>query len=117
MKIRNGFVSNSSSSSFCIYGVSLDTQEFRDLMLKKFSQLIDEDTETYEIEEILDTNKIVHPIAMVDGESDLVFLGASPQSCPDNKTMGEFKKETEKEIIEFIGKDLGIEWINHDYYC
>lgn len=24
MKIRNGFVSNSSSSSFCIYGISID---------------------------------------------------------------------------------------------
>ncbi len=24
MKIRNGFVSNSSSSSFCIYGISLE---------------------------------------------------------------------------------------------
>jgi hypothetical protein len=33
MKIRNGFVSNSSSSSFCIYGVSLET-DYVDILKK-----------------------------------------------------------------------------------
>ena len=32
MKIRNGFVSNSSSSSFCIFGVSLTENEYKKLI-------------------------------------------------------------------------------------
>jgi hypothetical protein len=33
MKIRNGFVSNSSSSSFCIYGINLET-DYVDILKK-----------------------------------------------------------------------------------
>jgi len=31
MKIREGFVSNSSSSSFCIFGISLNTSDYEDI--------------------------------------------------------------------------------------
>ena len=31
MKIRQGFVSNSSSSSFCIFGIYLDNANYKDL--------------------------------------------------------------------------------------
>jgi len=36
MKYRQGFVSNSSSSSFCIYGTYLDDSDVDDLILTKF---------------------------------------------------------------------------------
>ena len=47
MKIRNGFVSNSSSSSFCIYGTYI---EFDDLMekIKEMNFLSEEEIETVE---------------------------------------------------------------------
>ncbi|MEK6833245.1 MAG: hypothetical protein AABY32_04305 [Nanoarchaeota archaeon] len=40
MKIRTGFVSNSSSSSFCIAGYSFkNKKDIKEAMLKLFSQL------------------------------------------------------------------------------
>jgi hypothetical protein len=54
MKIRNGFVSNSSSSSFIIKGYSLSREEFRDLF-KDDEDILDSVTENYwpEVEERL----------------------------------------------------------------
>ena len=61
MKIRNGFVSNSSSSSFCIYGAALEFSEilekvknstvFSEDELKRFDDE-EEDIEWYEIGEM-----------------------------------------------------------------
>lgn len=39
MKIRNGFVSNSSSSSFCIFGVNLTTKEYEALAQKEINAM------------------------------------------------------------------------------
>jgi len=48
MKVRNGFVSNSSSSSFCIYGVCLDEQVFEgDEAIEAFQKLCAHDKEAY----------------------------------------------------------------------
>ena len=38
MKTRNGFVSNSSSSSFCIFGTSLEISEFHSEIFDKFGK-------------------------------------------------------------------------------
>jgi len=39
MKIRSGFVSNSSSSSFCIYGATIDTVEFVKGLIENFGNI------------------------------------------------------------------------------
>jgi hypothetical protein len=49
MKIRNGFVSNSSSSSFMIYGAYLDKEEIVDAVLPLFTQ---KDLEEMELEDM-----------------------------------------------------------------
>jgi hypothetical protein len=35
----------------------------------------------------------------------------------DDETMGQFQKDIEKSICDFLGKQVICEWIAYDYYC
>lgn len=96
MKTRNGFVSNSSSSSFCIYGASVSADK------------VDE-------EKIEQMGLEVH-----HGDSNCyegsVYVGRSWSGIKDDETGAQFKKNVEgllKELLE-INKCSTIEesWYN-----
>ena len=72
MKIRNGFVSNSSSSSFCILGILIETGD--NSYFKSFdSKLL---VEEYGIETYCESS----------------FLGAYPEQMKDDETLAQFKE-------------------------
>lgn len=83
MKIRTGFVSNSSSSSFLIYGIELTSEEFG-----KFSNDYDYAYPEY-----------YHG----DGEYAHYF-GISWNEVGDDETGREFKERVVKEVNEFLTK-------------
>lgn len=86
MKVRCGFVSNSSSSSFLIYGWMLKNRE---------------DGEEYYVK-IREMNDMrVH---VVYGQEDC-YIGCSWDSIHDNETGLEFKTKIENEIKELTGED------------
>lgn len=121
MKIRNGFVSNSSSSSFCIYGVMLHRDEV-DSIIKEISSKLesyisehkkDEEWCEWNYDEDPD-NKNWDPLngncsvtyisemfeyvfgidAYPSEEGECMLIGRSPESMPDIKTIGLIKEET-----------------------
>lgn len=85
MKIRNGFVSNSSTTSFCIYGISSDS--------------IDEDVDDME-EKIEEAGLEIH-----SGEEGTKYIGRSWRNIKDNETGLDFKHNIEKTIFDLFGKE------------
>lgn len=102
MKIRLGFVSNYSSSSFCIYGKTYirDIEKIREVMIQ---------------------NDIKLGIEGEDAEdASILAVGLSPEMMKDDETAGEFKRKIERELMRLdrvlnINDVSGAGWIIDEY--
>ena len=96
IKIRAGFVSNSSSSSFLLYGVELEPSE-------KFRELEEENEDyAYDLEEKIEKLGLDFETM---GEADYVWLGLSWSSVRDDETGKEFKQRVEESIKKFLAEN------------
>lgn len=99
MKIRSGFVSNSSSSSFCIYGAEVSVEDLVK-MINVFDPMFeyDEDMDTYDLcsdlSEHLSKNGYKVQ-AFRDGPEHIPYLGRR-MPPKDDETYAEFKKSIEE---------------------
>ena len=95
MKIRADFVSNSSSSSFVLWGVSFDTdnlvEKLRDAGLVPARPDDGEDHVNEDIEEFLDNRKIPYDEYVFGYDDNFIAFGLSPTCMKDNETLKEFK--------------------------
>lgn len=117
MKIRSGFVSNSSSSSFLIYGTILDQSELKELF---FTQINDDpelqtqytkDLLTEELDDDLDYFEIMERVSsalppnfVIESpyDGDTFFIGRSWDSVGDDETGRQFKRSVEDTINALI---------------
>jgi len=105
MKIRNGFVSNSSSSSFCIYGVSINKKELIEKMEKINKEITEEDKEDiwsflYQEEKDLFVSEGPYDY------SGNIYIGKSWSSIRDDQTGKEFKEETQQRLKKLTGEEI-----------
>lgn len=110
MKVRAGFVSNSSSSSFCIYGTSMDFSEVIEKIKEsnlipedELEQLL-EDDEWYEIGEVLSEKMDLE--VLPDYEQEYLWIGRSWSNLNDDETGRQFKESVKTKLEVVFGPDI-----------
>jgi len=114
MKIRTGFVSNSSTSSFCIYGAWLGEDDIKKIARHFDKETSDEefdDFENYDYEEILCSEFYITTPEYCD-----TAIGQSIHSMKDSETKEEFKMRVQKQLSDALGEEVKCDWIEHSYY-
>lgn len=86
MKIRTGFVSNSSSSSFCIVGVIANKTNFSIPETEDIFDFLEGHIDHYE-------NNLTVKYG-IENYRDDILVGTPITAIDENKTIAEFKKET-----------------------
>jgi len=138
MKIRNGFVSNSSTSSFHIYGICLDegdeianrikenaTDEMKELLLTKNNEAAAKSSyrdafdsfEAYMDHFEEDDYELLYELgdaidlSINHPEYYGIYIGIDPSNIGDNETGKEFKTRVEDLIKSLLGDDIkGFGW-------
>ena len=99
MKIRPGFVSNSSSCSFCIYGVGLEQEDMLK-MLKLEDNEENEGKDTYELFEELEEIVKDLDLELNSMMGDCFYIGRSYSDIKDNETGKQFKDKVRQQLSE-----------------
>ncbi|MCK9596310.1 hypothetical protein M0R19_03960 [Candidatus Pacearchaeota archaeon] len=95
MKIRKGFVSNSSTTSFCIYGVSCDSSH---------------KNEEPSLSDKKDIDRFLHEkglfVTSHPENDDDCYIGLEINKIKDEETFREFKDRTKKLMKEIYSSDF-----------
>lgn len=99
MKIRTGFVSNSSSSSFIAFGARIDNDLRKEIEKEKSEEYFEE----------LNLSKCINGKTIKtehDGYSGTEFIYFDFEDLKDDETLGEVKKQLQNFIKEEVGVEI-----------
>jgi hypothetical protein len=109
MKLRSGFVSNSSSSSFLIYGTEVDASELAEKLnlTEEEKNSLDEEGDWYLSEILYKHNEMVKGLEFISAYGgEAFYLGLSWDSIGDDETGKEFKSKIEESVKTLLGDNV-----------
>ena len=105
MKVRHGFVSNSSSSSFAVFGIALTDAQITAIKAKR--------GDLYGVQDV--------GLDYYGGTNDgTEVIGLCPSVAPDDETFGQFKTRVAALIASVTGdkpEDIKVEFVSGEYQC
>jgi hypothetical protein len=112
LKIRLGFVSNSSSCSFCAYSAPFTVTEIEEQFLLNENE--ESDIDLF-FERLAENN-----LEYFEPPSDIIYIGNSVYGFDDDKTMKENKQNTEFKLKNLMkpefAKDVILYWHEEGWY-
>jgi hypothetical protein len=98
MKIRNGFVSNSSSTSFCVMGVTKESYTLNNFF------------ETDDFYEVLEDSGVDY--CSMDTNHDCIAIGLNIESMSEEETLREFRERARKllETIDIVNEEINLHY-------
>lgn len=111
MKVRMGFVSNSSSTSFCIFGAMIEEDAIRKLLKKKAGKTGKEDSEEEddyddiydEVDTLVSKYKLT---SYTDYDGSGYYIGRELSTIKDDETGKQFKDGVREKLEELFGKKI-----------
>ena len=113
MKVRAGFVSNSSSSSFIVYGAWIDKDVIKSKLSKEDLKYIEDEGEWA----IAECAEGIPMFQHYENDRAEGVFGRGFSSIGDDETGKEFRKSVEKKLEELFGKKIKCDTIHHTYSC
>ena len=109
MKIRNGFVSNSSTSSFCLFGACIENEKARDVLRQ-----IDPECDEFDCAEVI-AEALKLDYSSGPPESYYIYLGRDPASLTDSETGAQFKQSVKDALSKYF-PDAELSWHCEGWY-